>query len=434
VAAAGTASSGNAGLDIVENYHARQAAPADCELGFHNQAKGAMIRILLVHEVRDTLLTLQGQLRRARSQWQVDFACGSQDALQQMDRAEFDVVVADLRLSGMDGAELLEKVRQRRPQAARVAICEQATVGDMHRVMPVAHQVLSECAEVSDLVRSIERIHNLLCRRDQAGVKRVLGMLTKLPVLPRVYWELAAELERANADAASVAKVVEQDPVLTSRVLQLSNSAFFGTQRQVRSVRDAATLLGLEPLRSIALFSGLSRSVHPGDLPRSFSLDALQSHSVRVARLAASMLADPVESKTAFSAGMLHHIGCLLLAANMPQEYETLRETAFARATSVDNVEREVLGCDHAEIGGQTLSLWGLPLPLIEAVVCHHRPSAAGETRFGAAAAVHVASVLADEAEGLQPGADALELPYLRRIGAAGPVLRWRSGEPVRAF
>jgi HD-like signal output (HDOD) protein len=393
-----------------------------------------MISILVAGERPEELRALQEQLARTRGNWSLTLAEGGEAALLALGAKPFDVVVTELRMRGIDGAELLQQVHRRQPQAARMAICGRASIDDMHRVMPLAHQVLGQAGDVRGLERSIERTCRLLRDRNRPSVQRVLGMLARLPVLPRTYWELAGELERPGADSSSVAGIIEQDPVVTTRVLQLANSAFFGVQRAVRSVRDAATVLGLEPLRSIVLLAGMSRLVHAGDLPPTFSLDTLQSHSARVARLAAAMLNDPEESKTAFSAGMLHHIGYLMLAVNLPNEFKGLREEAFRRNTTVERIEREQLGCDHAEIGAQVLALWGLPLPLIDAVACHHRPSASGEMRFGAATAVHVAAVLADDAAGKVPDPAALEWDFLRRLNAAGPVERWRQGEAVRPF
>lgn len=393
-----------------------------------------MIRILIVGNQAEDLNRLREQLTRNRKDWTVVLACGGEDAIRQIDAEPFDVVVTEMALRGMDGADILQHVHRRQPQTARLVVCGQTSVSDMHRVMPLAHQVLGNACDTRGLERCIERLCNLLRRRGQPSVQRVLAMLARLPVLPRIYWELAGELDRPRADSNSVAAIIEQDPAITTRVLQLANSAYFGVQRQVRSVRDAATMLGMDSLRSIALLAGLSRLIHNSDLPAGFSLDALQTHSAHVARLATAMLNDSEERKTAFSAAMLHHIGYLMLAVNLPQEYTALREEAFARNTSVERIELDKLGCNHAEIGAQVLALWGLPLPLIEAVACHHRPSASGETRFGAATAVHVAAVLADEAEGKLTDADALEWPFLRRLGVDGPVTRWRAGEPIRAF
>lgn len=394
----------------------------------------AMINILLVGDHPEELRALCERLARTHAAWSVTVACGGDEALALLAARNFDVVVTELKMRGIDGAELLQQTHRRQPQTARLAVCDRASIDDMHRVMPVAHQVLGSVAEIPDLERCIERACGLLRRRAQPSVQRVLGMLAKLPVLPRIYWELAGELERPRADSASVAAIVEQDPAITTRVLQLANTAFFGVQRQVRSVRDAATVLGLEPLRSVVLMAGLSRLVHASDMPTGFSLDALQLRSAQVARLAASMLNDAGESRTAYSAGMLHHIGYLMLAVNLPQEYLALRNEAFARNTTMERVERDRLGCDHAEIGAQVLALWGLPLPLIDAVACHHQPSTSGEIRFGAASAVHVAAVLVDDAEGKPVGDDALEWSFLRRLGVDKAVERWRKGEPVRAF
>jgi HD-like signal output (HDOD) protein len=393
-----------------------------------------VIRILFVNDDPALLEMYRTGLAHLSGRWRLRFAAGAAQALEEIAGEPVDAVAAAMRMAGMDGAQLLERVRAEHPEIVRFIVSTQLSWDDAHRAMPLAHQILNNPRDLATLVRSVERACSLVDRIDQPAVRRAIGAITGLPPLPRLFWQLAGEMDSPRASSASVAAIVEQDPAMTARILQVANSPLFGPSLAVRAVRDAVTRLGMHQLRSIVLMQALLQGTASPAEPAGFSLDALQEDSVRTAKLAAAMVGGVEDSKIAFSAGMLHHVGYFLFATAMRKEYEAIRQTAFKQGKPILQVESEQLGFDHAEAGGVMLALWGLPLPLIEAVAFHHHPAQGGETRFGPVAAVHVAAVMAGEAQGMPVQDDALDRAFLRRIGALEAVQRWRAGAPVRAF
>lgn len=391
-----------------------------------------MISILFVDDEPAVLEGLENRLRRLRKQWDIHFALGASEALKKMEDRPVDVIVSDMRMPGIDGAELLERVRQRFPQTVRFILSGQTSEESALRVMPVAHQFLTKPCDASALEHAVDRVCGLRNHMDRPAVQKALGLLGSLPALPRLYWDLVKEIENPNSSAASVAAIIEQDVAMTARLLQLSNSAFFSAGRRVRSVRDAVALMGLLPIRSVVLSLQAFRAMGDICAPRGFSLEAVQTHSMRVAQLAASMLLDVDERKTAFSAGVLHDIGQLVIAVGMPERCGAVRGAVAAGGSPLHVVETELLGCNHAELGAQMLSLWGLPIPIVEAVAYHHAPALSTCRKFSAISAVHIASALAQA----EAGADAraqLDPEYLDRIGATATVGGWLQGAPVVA-
>lgn len=370
-----------------------------------------MINVLFVDDEADVLEGLENGLRPWRHQWQLMFAGSGDEALQAMRERHVDVVVSDMRMPGMDGAALLRTVRERQPETVRIMLSGQADREGVLRALPVAHQFLSKPCDARRLHAIISRCRLLNDALFSDAVKQAIASVSALPALPRLYWELAEELERPNATVRRVAAIIEQDVAMTARLLQVVNSAFFAFARPICSVRDAVTMLGLEPVRALVLSSELFRGMAPRCAGTGLDLERLHAHALRVAAIAETLPDDPETRTIAMAAGMLHDIG--LMVMSLPA---SRRDAAPLPARSAE--PPPLSGCSHALIGGHLLALWGLPQPLIEAVACHHRPSLLDDLRMSAAGAVHVADWIAHElAEDHADGhGERLDEAYLRRI------------------
>jgi HD-like signal output (HDOD) protein/ActR/RegA family two-component response regulator len=390
-----------------------------------------MIKVLFVDDETDVLEGLENRLHQHRDRWQIRFALGADAAIKELRRESVDVIVSDMRMPGMDGGQLLDWVRERHPETVRILLSGQTGTDGAIKAMPVAHQMLTKPCDLDLLERAIECGAGLQGSRDRPEVSQVLGLLQGLPALPRLYWDLVRELDKPNADSASVAKIIEQDMAMTARVLQMSNSAFFASARSVRSVRDAITALGLQSIRAAVLQLHLFRAMSDIAMPRGFSLEKLQTRSLHTAWLTNQMLANPDERKTAYSAAVLHDVGYLVLAVGLPEASARIRNRARSTGELLHKIETEELGCDHAQIGARMLALWGLPVALVEAVAYHNEPMRSSDTRFGATAAVHVASVLSYDQNDPQSLPGQLDLDYLRRLGVEETVLGWQEGKPI---
>jgi HD-like signal output (HDOD) protein len=393
-----------------------------------------MIGVLFVNDEPRILDRLRRDLHPYAEKWELRFAGGAQAALTELESKKAALVVSDLRMPGMDGVEFLRRVGERYPDIVRFILADDVVPADADRILPVAHQVLSKPDDTETLCRAIEGVTNLLAKAEEIpAVRRAIAAVQSLPPLPSLYWKLKAEIEKPSATAASVARIIEHDPGMSTRLLQMANSPAFGFGRHALTVREAATRLGLQQTHSAVLMLALTAAKARLRLPKGFSIAAMQLRSQRVACMAVSLVTVPEEKKTAFSAGMLHHVGYFAFAAGMPDEYERVMAAAASRRP-VEQVEGELLGCDHAEVGAFMLALLGLPMELVEAVAHHHRPSASKDW-FGPAAAVHIACLLAAQIEGQMVPDSAWDQDFLRGVPPFVQDLidRWRGGEPVKA-
>lgn len=158
-------------------------------------------------------------------------------------------------------------------------------------------------------------------------------------------------------------------------------------------------------------------------------MDALQQHALLVGQISSGFFSERQLKEDAFVVGLLHDIGKLLLAVELPEHFEKVLQAMKQSGCSMHAMEQEVWGVTHAEVGGYLLGLWGLPHPIIEAVANHHAPSRVASTDFGIFAAVHIADALVhDELDPreAEPFITNLDVPFLDYLGVTNKVDAWR--------
>ena len=354
-------------------------------------------RILFVDDEANVLSGLRRMLRGQRKEWEMQFAGGGTEALSAMERETFDVIVSDMRMPGMDGAELLTRVSELYPNTVRLILSGQSEHEKIFRAIGPAHQFMSKPCDPDVLISTIQRACGLNGQLRDEALKNLTSQVSSLPSLPRVYRQLVEELESDDASMDRVGEMIGSDIAMTAKVMQLVNSSFFGLPQHVTCPKHAVSLLGLNIIRPIVLTANVF-SQYEDQRIEGFSLEQSIQHSLAVATVARS-IADSETSDDhvvddAFIAGMLHDIGKLILAANMADDYAESLSIAKSEHLPLWKAEKQVFGTTHAEIGAHLLGLWGLPNPIVEAVAYHHRPGDACSSGFTPLAAVHVADVL----------------------------------------
>jgi HD-like signal output (HDOD) protein len=386
-------------------------------------------RILFVDDEQNVLDGLRNLLRKHRKRWHMAFALGARAALEEMEREPFEIVVSDMRMPGMDGAELLRVVKERYPATARVVLSGHADQELVTRALPVAQQYLSKPCDAEQLRLVLERVCDLQALVDGTAVREIVGRLDKLPSIPETYWQLTRSLADPDTGMNDIARVVQRDPAMCAKVLQLVNSAYFGLARPLSSVGQAISYLGVDLLKGLALtlnvFSAASTSLPSAGL----SFEKLQRKAMLTAKLAKRLVSNPKEAEAAFTAGLVHDIGTIILAMSVPERLTAVLKLAAESARALDEVEREQLGASHAEVGGYLLGVWGLTMDVVEAVAYHHAPRPAPRDHVDTVIAVHVADELIGEALAAADGArhvGRLDMEALQALSVVDQLPRWR--------
>ena len=216
-------------------------------------------RILFVDDEPNILSGLKRLMRGQRDDWDMMFCSSGNEALELFEQAPFDVVVSDMRMPGMDGAQLLDRIRKKHPQTIRVILSGYADQESVLRTVGPAHVYLAKPCDPHALQDAIIRPLVLRKKLNSPELQALLAGLSNLPSLPEVFLRLNEELNSPKASAASVAEIISQDLAMTAEILRLTNSAYFSTPVKVTTPMHAVRTLGMEIIQALVLRIGIFR-------------------------------------------------------------------------------------------------------------------------------------------------------------------------------
>ncbi len=392
--------------------------------------------VLFVDDEPNVLAGLQSRLHRQRDKWDMLFVQSGNEALEALEKTNIDVIVSDMRMPEMDGATLLKHVQDQYPQVVRIVLSGHAEMETALRVIPVAHQFLSKPCEAGVIENVVERACALQSLINEEVVKRIVGRIDRLPSLPRIYYQLIQTLTSEKTTAEDVAKILKQDMAMCAKILQIVNSAFFRLARTITKVEEAVVYLGFNTIKQIVLAAEVF-SYSRDYSTTTISLHSLQVHAFRVGALASSLFTDKQNKEDAFIAGLLHDIGKLALATDLPEHFEKALREMQEKECALHAAEKAVWGATHAEVGAYMLGLWGLPYSIVEAVANHHEPQRVASRDFNILATTHIADGLINEVTAeLGHVSDhigsSVNLEYLDEMGLSGKLEEWR--QQARSF
>ncbi len=385
-------------------------------------------RILFVDDEPLVLQGIQRSLRGMRAEWEIELANSGAEAVVAMVHAPFDVVITDMRMPGMDGAQLLDLVKAKFPRTVRIILSGQSDHETILRSVGPSHQYLSKPCDIDELKQKLIRAFALRDILDNPVLKEVLCRLKTVPSLPALYFAVTEALRSPETSLKQIGDLIEQDMGMCAKVLQLVNSACFGLSCRVSSPHQAIAMIGFENLRalvmSVEVFSGFGGQ-------GTQDLGFLWSHSMATASFAKAIAKVQLSAhgmvEDAFAAGLLHDVGRLVLASAFGNEYQQVLRRAAEPGARLAICEQESFGCTHNVAGAYLLGLWGLADSVAEAVAWHHQPAHAQPTAFSALIAVHAADYYENQMHvnsGFEENS-AIDEPLLGQMGLQPQLAPW---------
>ncbi len=365
-------------------------------------------------------------------QWEITSTDNGARALEILAETKFDVVVSDMRMPNMSGIQLMREVRRLHPHTSRIIISGAGDQEEIARSLESTHQFLTKPVKSSELVATISRIGKLDAYLLNENLKALVGRLNSLPSFPSVYLQINRELGSADPSIENIADIAVQDPGLTAKMLQVANSAAFGLAHKVSSPFDAVQFIGLNAVRSIALSAHVFRDFDKIEVKK-FSALQVWTDALRCARITRQIMRlekiDEDATEDACTAAMLRNVGKLMLAKNLPEQFQQVITLAATENLSLSEAEQKILGAGHPAVAAYLFGLWGLATPMVEAVAFHLQPAESETRTFSPLAVVHIAHALAGE---LWPDKSAgkpteLDHDYLATIGVDHQLDRWRT-------
>lgn len=237
---------------------------------------------------------------------------------------------------------------------------------------------------------------------DQAKqiVDKAVASVGDLATLPEVTIRIIEIVEDPKSTARELHNVIKNDPALSTKVLKVVNSAFYGLPGQVASVDRAIILLGLSAVKNIAVAASIARLFKGKRVSEQFSAADLWRHSLAVAvgaKSIAKLSPHPVMPDEIFVAGLIHDIGTLIERQAFPDQFAEVIQRCMTSDSDFLDVEREIIGADHQAFGVALTTKWKFPRHLRAAVGFHHNPEALTPELKNMATLIHVADVLACE-------------------------------------
>jgi putative nucleotidyltransferase with HDIG domain len=254
-----------------------------------------------------------------------------------------------------------------------------------------------------------------------AEANDLITEVTQLPVQPGAAMRLLWMLEDPRTSAADLGRLIESDPALSTQVIRLANTAFYGLSGKVSSAWRAVTVLGLATVRAIAttaafdLFSEKGRSVP----------DDFWPHSVTTAAAAAAIARRVgIQPNDAFSTGLLHDLGAALVFRRAPRRYDSVLELLAADPTmSRLDAEAQEFGMTHADVGAAALSVMRFPADMVEAIGSHHTTPAQVTSHMGRvlvaadAIAIEIDHIESEQNVEVDEALEALDIPVAAAEG-----------------
>jgi CheY-like chemotaxis protein len=351
-------------------------------------------RVLFVDDEPRILDGLRRSLRGKRTEWDMTFATSAAEALEILAESPHDVVISDMRMPGMDGAELLTLVSKRHPEVARVVLSGHTEPEAAIKVAVAGHRFLTKPSDVSSVVAAIDQLLVTTSPGQPTAVRRIAGAVRSLPTLPGHVEPLRALLRAGDVDYPGAVRATAHNISLAAKLLQLSNSAFFGARARAVSVESVVNAIGLPTIQALVDAGQVLWTPSTWGPAVESRLHASWRHSVATARLVAR-IASPANQPYAQAAALLQDVG----------RFAVLTETGERPDTANDPGADDCGGIPLRDIGVELLHLWGLPVPIVTAVSqrdAEHRPAPAG---LGVAGAVRASHLLLQYTEARDPAA-----------------------------
>ncbi|MHB1678425.1 MAG: HDOD domain-containing protein [Sulfuriferula sp.] len=205
-------------------------------------------------------------------------------------------------------------------------------------------------------------------------MKTVLGSLHQLPAIPSVVLEVIDSFANTEISTALLANKISQDQAISAKLLQVSNSSFYGLSRQIGSIHEAVIVLGFDSVRTLTVAVGLIHSLSQvtGEL---LSRKQFWQYNIQVASCAQFLAKNLGQNpEIAFTSGLLHDIGQMAMALAYPDLYGRILDQGLALGDGLVGLELSEFGFDHAMLGAEVAKHWNFPIIIQEAIKYHHTP------------------------------------------------------------
>lgn len=308
-------------------------------------------KILFVDDEPNILNSLKRLLRSKKNIWDMSFAISGEEALDIINQQKIEIIVSDMRMPEMDGVKLLKRIKEIDSSIIRIILSGYSDLDMILAVTETAHQYLAKPCDVELLEKIITQSCSLLDAEESDNLIQPIAALTSIPVNPVVLEKLKKKLELEEILIDEISELVAQDLGISTKILQLNYSAFFGFKRDIYSIYDAVNLLGAEILRALIL------DINIFDKYASSAVKT-ENKDTKFGKYVEELISDIADPSAS---------GYIRIAGG-------LRETSSQMISG--NSDLEMLSSSGKEkAGAYLLKLWGFPISITDPIEFYRTPS-----------------------------------------------------------
>jgi len=378
------------------------------------------IRILVLGDSEEIVSPLEKLLRPEKGEWELYFFSSGAEALEKLSLSDIDMIIVDMHLPNMESISILEKVKEKYPAVIRIVISGIKDRDLMLKATHYAHQFLTMPDDSAKLKATIEKICSLQNYIHNENITKLINSIKHLPGLPELYLRIEEEINKNNPSFKKIEELISKDIIMTVKILQLVNSAFFGLPVKIVNPLQAINFLGLGTIKSLLLMVHLFSSDGTNQY-LNHQVSKLWEHSLKVAKLcktiAVEETSEPKTVEMTYIGGLLHDLGKIVLW-QVDGYFQDVEKIQAEYCITLTEAEYVLYKTSHAEIGGYLLGVWGLPESLTEIVSFHHHPSNSRPKVFGPLSIVHISDHILN--------AGVLDVQYLEDLKITDKVNYWR--------
>lgn len=353
--------------------------------------------LLIIDSNLEATESYQKALAPKAASWTVHYAASADEGLKLAEAHTPDIIVTALSLNDGQGLKVLSQAIDAAPLAHAFIAAEESDRPQLAAAFEGGCRYLPSPCPSDRLLLEFQRCLAIDAWLESPVIKEIVSSRSEFESLPAHHHQIVTALNAPHSAIDEVAEAIANDLALSAKVLETANSSFYGFDENVADIKQAISLLGLSNTRNIVLATHVFSKVGQDSEHQSL-IKEIWHHSIAVAgaarRICLHETNNHCAAEEAYSAGLLHDIGKIVLLGVVPDEYIEAQRLSREESLSAWQTEYKVLGCDHAEVGAYLLAKWGLPSTVSEAAALHHRPANSCHGTFSTLAAVHAANAI----------------------------------------
>jgi putative nucleotidyltransferase with HDIG domain len=328
--------------------------------------------------------------------WTTTCVTSEAEALARLEAGSFAAFLVDFNLGDPDASELLNQAEEKCPDVTRLLFACEADLALVAAKVSGDHEILPKPIEPASLKSRIENGLKDLEPRPAAPAQSAKNNGADDEHV-HVYAEVLQALASSTVSCRQIGALIARDASLAKELLHLTRSTYLGLPGNITNPVEAVEVLGLETVKALVMARRfLAEHGHLNSVY--LSLDKIWQHSINVAQIARDLVLFETRNRAlasqALAAGLLHDLGKIVLATNFEDLYGRVHSLARKQPVAMWEIEKEMFGASHGEIGACLLGMWNMSSDIVDAAAFHHEPPLNEHTQLTPLAAVHIANVL----------------------------------------